>query len=264
MSAYPMPQVEGASYVDRYAASVAIALEADTPALWGIESANGYLPGYSRRLLTLNAQGREWFARYVGLFNTRYLTVSPSGLSELGLLHLVVASDPATRTLLAEDPGALPRAYLARPRCLGSDEAVMKGLGAGNFDLSREVLLPCTPSSEPPASTAGPRGRAQMMRYRPEELLVSVTSDQPAALVVGDAFYAGWTARVDGNEQPLLPANYGGRAVLVSEGSHQVELRFRAPHFRLAAWTSLLGALAGLLAIVAEGVMRRRRPVSPL
>lgn len=51
----------------------------------------------------------------------------------------------------------------------------------------------------------------------------------------------GWTAYVDGVEQPVLKANIMNVAIEVPEGSHQIELRYRTPNLRLGLVMSLFG-----------------------
>ena len=43
-----------------------------------------------------------------------------------------------------------------------------------------------------------------------------------------EGYEPGWTARVDGQEAPLLRANALFRAVAVPKGAHRVEMRYRA------------------------------------
>ena len=75
-------------------------------------------------------------------------------------------------------------------------------------------------------------------------------------LVLNDAFYAGWTASVDGNPVPILPANGAVRAVPLPPGPHQVVFTYRTPGLAAGAWVSLG---TGLALFAAERMARRRK-----
>jgi uncharacterized membrane protein YfhO len=69
----------------------------------------------------------------------------------------------------------------------------------------------------------------------------------PALVVVGEAFYHDWHARVDGTPVALWRANYAFQAVEVPAGRHEVTLVYKDEALRIG-W--ILGAL-GLIGCVA-------------
>jgi uncharacterized membrane protein YfhO len=74
---------------------------------------------------------------------------------------------------------------------------------------------------------------------------------------------SGWTARVDGEEVPILRADHCFRAVAVPAGTCVVDFRYRPPGLLAGCVVSALALLVcGALAWV--GVRRwRRRPPAP-
>jgi uncharacterized membrane protein YfhO len=79
-------------------------------------------------------------------------------------------------------------------------------------------------------------------------------------LVLNDAYYTGWSAAVDGQPVPLLPANVAVRGVRLPAGNHRVTFTYRTPGLRLGALISLvtLGVLG--LAVFAERARRNSKP----
>ena len=86
---------------------------------------------------------------------------------------------------------------------------------------------------------------------------ITVDLDAPAAglVVVNEAWYPGWQARVDGRRAPVLRANHLVRAVPVEPGRHVLELVF-AP--RSLIWLGPLYGI-GLLAVLAAGGLELQR-----
>jgi len=77
-------------------------------------------------------------------------------------------------------------------------------------------------------------------------------------LTLGDAFYPGWTATVDGNPAPIVPVDLALRGVALPPGRHRVEMSYRDPALRPGGVLSLLG-LCGLLLLSLTGALGRRR-----
>jgi uncharacterized membrane protein YfhO len=77
-------------------------------------------------------------------------------------------------------------------------------------------------------------------------------------LVINDARYPGWTARIDGHAADLLPANYLFMAVPLTPGTRHVVLEYQPPLLTLGAGLSL----ASLLALLAASWPPTRRAIA--
>ena len=93
-----------------------------------------------------------------------------------------------------------------------------------------------------------------------------VDARAPATVVVGQAYYPGWEARVDGRPVEIQAANILFQSVQVPAGSHEVVLRYQPASFGLGAALSLLGAIGVLGLAFLERVRRaiRGRPPAAL
>ena len=76
----------------------------------------------------------------------------------------------------------------------------------------------------------------------------------PGYVLLSDAWYPGWTARLDGAAAPIHRADLIFRAVQVDAGTHQIVLEYRPTTFYVGAAVSALAALV-LIGIV---LMSRR------
>src|SRR5262249_60984249 len=80
----------------------------------------------------------------------------------------------------------------------------------------------------------------------PQRARLRVQSPAPTVLVLADLYWPGWRVTVDGEQRPVLRADYLFRGVAVEPGDHEVEFSYAPASLRRGALLSLvtLGALA--------------------
>jgi membrane protein YfhO len=253
----PRQVPEGLSYVDALTLNLAATLEPNTPGLWNLENASAYLPAASKRLANIMLLGhvRDAFVDRLGaLYHTRYLTMDAKDFVESGgNRKVVLAEDSLVKAVLIRIPRTLPRAYLASPRCVADADTALELILVQDFRPGQDVALECepgTPADAAPAGT-GELGQVRIAHYAPESVELDVDARQPAVLVLNDAFYEGWSATVDGQPAPILPANVVVRGVRVPAGTHHVSFSYRTPGLVLGAIISLVTlGLLGLAVLV--------------
>ncbi|MCZ6477807.1 MAG: YfhO family protein [Gemmatimonadetes bacterium] len=103
------------------------------------------------------------------------------------------------------------------------------------------------------------RRSARILSDTGTEVRVAVSPSAPGYLVLTDAFYPGWTARVDGQERPILLANYFYRAVAVEPGEREVVFAYRSRPFEIGRRISAATLLATAVGFGVVGVAGRRR-----
>jgi hypothetical protein len=90
--------------------------------------------------------------------------------------------------------------------------------------------------------------RLRVLRRLPEASDFAATLGCPGRVVVGDAYYRGWRAYVDGRRVPVEEAAGGIRAVRVGAGEHRLEFRYRPASVYIGGALTALGlALAAFL-----------------
>ncbi len=103
-------------------------------------------------------------------------------------------------------------------------------------------------------------GTATYEETRPEHALVHASAEAPSIVLVRTSYDPGWTATVDGEPAPVLPANAFLLGVAVTQGEHTVELSYRDRAVSAGLWQGAV-AWAGLGAafVVVLAIERRRR-----
>lgn len=169
-------------------------------------------------------------------------------------VHGIGAYDPATREVtqvwnrqdrpvvyrdaeitIRENLGTLPRAYLVPEAITLPPEAdILERMHYGPFDPRRTVVLEeaLPVGYDRMSATAAPDGAigtARVLHYGAERVVVSTDATRPAMLVLADAYFPGWVARVDGQLTTVLQANYLLRAVPVPAGRHEVTFSYEPP-----------------------------------
>ena len=130
--------------------------------------------------------------------------------------------------------------------------SVSEGLVSAEDGAALQALMPGT------SGTDGSVDRVESLVDASELVSLRVQTAGPRVLVLPDAPYPGWSAQVNGIDEPVWRANVGHRAVLIrSAGEHEVEFRYRSTPFEVGRVVSLVSV--GVLCIGAAGLWIRRR-----
>lgn len=134
--------------------------------------------------------------------------------------------DTVGGVFLYRNQGCLPRVYCVGSFVLSkSDEQTKALLRSETFRPSEQVVLNETPELAPEANLSA---TATIEHYGTNEVIVHVTAERNAILVLSDTYYPGWKAEIDGKEAKVLRANHHQRAVSVPQGEHRVRFVFES------------------------------------
>src|SRR5262249_29257772 len=119
---------------------------------------------------------------------------------------------------------------------------------ARTVDFRREVLLTdcldvTSGDDRAPRRDGASSGTARIERYSADRVTISGESERGGYLVLTDAWFPGWTARVDGRETRVERADHAFRAVKLAPGHHDVEFRYAPMSVRLGLALSALAAV---------------------
>jgi hypothetical protein len=211
----------------------------------GTDKVRGFASGFDHILLpTLRASA-------VDLLGVRYAALDPhkadkrNGWTEVWrgtIARQYTLRGAPIRTMpvaIYEKPNAMPRAYLiGQARAFALDKTLVEALST--FDPRQEVLLN---KDVLPAGERVSFAPAEIADYSANRVVIRARLDRPGYLVVGDCYYTGWNATVDGQRAKILPANGGYRAIALDPGDHHVEMRFTPPGLYGGFFVSCLAGL---------------------
>jgi hypothetical protein len=247
-----------------------IVLPANTAALYGLESVEGYDFPLSRRWhdfqsVALGFRGFRAETRYAAvppdrrmlagyrMMNTRYYVAAPGARAPAPGFEVLHRGPDAT---VFRDPGALPRAWVvSRTRPLGYRET-LAALIEGRLDPRREALVPRGSPSPPEASRPGFRA-ARVEQLGGDHVRVHLAPGSAGWLVLANAYAPTWNAEVDGQEAEIRPTNLAAMGLPVSASARTVEFRLDRTGFWLGVAISLV-ALAAIATLAVVGPLRRR------
>src|SRR5262245_35972892 len=228
---------------------------------FGVASIGGYQGAKARlyqdlveaHLLPSPGAPTTFSVPWIRLLNIRYV-VSPQPL-EVPWLHAAFQGS----AIVLENLVAMPRATLVTEyRVAPHPKAILDSLDSGRFDSARMTWL----ESDPHLTLGGAGSdsmRAEITRYRLNDVSIDVQTPAPALLRLADLWYPDWVASVDGQRTPILRADYLLRAVAVPAGRHHVEFRFESKAVRTGLVLSL-ASLVGCIGLLLAGWFLGRRP----
>ena len=116
--------------------------------------------------------------------------------------------------------------------------------------VERDPGIPQTPDATP--------GTATYREVTPEDVRISVTTADPALVVVRNSYDPRWSATVDGAPAPVLATDYLVQGVAVPPGTHEIRLVYRDDDI---ARGMAAGGIVWLLLLASIGVamLRERR-----
>ena len=162
------------------------------------------------------------------------------------------------------DPGSLPLTYdgrlgnawfVERTRTATTADAEMAALG--EIDPAVEAVIFDAGAADGTVTeyTGADSGRVELTYYSPNRLRYNVSTPAKGVAVFSEIYYpAGWKAYVDGEEKPILRADYVLRALMIEEGDHEVEFVFDPASFTVGRNISLASSIA-ILVLLAGAVL---------
>jgi hypothetical protein len=187
------------------------------------------------------------------LLGVRYIVRPKGGKRVAKSTGTAVYSDDVWE--VDEDPDAMPRSWIVhRVEVDPSTERPSKQLVDPRFDLRRIAVI--DRPLEAPLESVSPESTdtVRWLTYQPNRVDVEVTTDAAGLLVLGEIFYPGWKAFVDGSPAQIYRAYGLVRAVAVPRGTHRVSVRYEPASVR---WGTMLTVVTFLSVCCAAVLLRR-------
>ncbi|MBQ8959023.1 MAG: YfhO family protein [Bacteroidales bacterium] len=108
-------------------------------------------------------------------------------------------------------------------------------------------------------STSG-EGSITLTSYKPDQVTYNFEAGEDKLVVFSEIWTSkGWTMYIDGQEHPILRANYLLRAAMVPKGRHDIVMRYEPKIWKIGGVISLVSSLTIVLATVAAIVFTYRK-----
>lgn len=177
------------------------------------------------------------------LMNVRYI-IDQRDIGDPGLP--LVFTDDDLKIYQMGDP--FERAWLVGQVDVVADfNAALERLAADDFDLRRTAVI-AEPLSMALADDA--TGTVQIDNFRANELSLTVDTATPQLLIISQIDYPGWQARLDDRPVELLPVDAILQGVMISAGSHTIQINFWPGIFTTGLWLSAIGSLLCLAMMI--------------
>ncbi len=242
------------------------------PMLFGVEQVGGEHPNQLHRWNEYVGAGTQTYIDWHNLITDAAVVMTPGGYQaitfearpgflEAAAVRYIVSMAPLEHPdlqlvhqgsgLVYENTAALPRAYLVEETRAMAADAMLAAMQSDGWDPRRIAFVPA--EAELPIASGPLTGETTVVQHTPDRVVVRVSANRPAFLVLADNFYEGWRATVNGSEMPIIRTNHTFRGVQVGAGDSEVVFEFRPASFftglyvTIAAFVLLLGLLGFLL-----------------
>lgn len=171
-------------------------------------------------------------------------------LDMLNTRYLITTDNQNSQRIQRRSTAAGNAWFVEKVTLVKSDEEEMEAINA--FDPVKEAFVH---EEFKPLLDEGRLGRPvnssiELTAYRPDRLVYEYSAPNDALAVFSEIWYdKGWKAYVDGEEYPILRANYLLRALQLPGGNHKVEFKFEPRAYHVGETISLIASIILLFGI---------------
>lgn len=141
------------------------------------------------------------------------------------------------------DIKSLPRAFVVHAEKVITDrESIFREMSAAEFNPTAYAIVE-EESSLHLTNSMAKSPLPRFIEYSPNVMRIEAYLNHPGLLVLGDVYFPGWKAFVDGKETKIYKTNYVMRGVAVPQGRHIVEFRYDPLSFKIGASISLMSLI---------------------
>ncbi len=164
--------------------------------------------------------------------------------------------------VVLENRNVLPKAWLVSSAYVaGNRMQALQILQNPAFDPRQLAVvesappLPLLPSGQPQNESPG---TADVTDYQEKKIDVTINNKLNSLLVLGEKYYQGWKAYVDGQSVEIVPVNHVLRGVYLTPGKHKVEFLFDPLPFKIGKYLTLGSFVLFAGVLVREWLFRRK------
>jgi hypothetical protein len=164
-------------------------------------------------------------------------------------------------SVVLENKTVFPKAWLVPSVMIVEDVRRRIGILANDpqFAPSKVAIVETQPPIQM-ANSPSPlvAGNAAIQRYEADRIAVQAQASVNALLVLGEKYYKGWKATIDGKNAEIVPVDHILRGVYLTPGNHTVEFVFESIPFKVGKYVSLASFVFYAAMFALEWWNRRR------
>ena len=224
-------------------------LHPNTNSVYKIESVNGYDPlftkDYAKLVSSWNANTvseagsfnrivtpQNYQSRVADFLNVKYL-LSINEISDARFVKVFEQGE----TKVYENKKVLPRAFFAKEIVkVASANDELQYILSSNVDLESSAV-----SSQLSYQVQDNNSSVNFENYQDQKFTLSVYTDKDSPLIVSNPFYPGWQAFIDGNKTNIYKVNFMFQSIIIPQGNHKIEFKFRPQSFYNGIYVSVIG-----------------------
>jgi hypothetical protein len=199
------------------------------------------------------------------LMNVRYLVEDRAQYEKekavLSSKYTPVFSSPDGGTVVLQNSRVLPKAWLVPSAVLvDSSQQTLGAMQNPAFDprtLAFVESAPPIPLANPSAPVPGSPGQVKVLKYESTRIGLDAEVAMNSLLVLGEKYYKGWRASVDGNQAEIFPVDHVLRGIYLTPGRHRVEFVFDPVPFKIGKYLTLASFAFFALMLAREIRLRR-------
>jgi len=168
-------------------------------------------------------------------------------------------------SVVLENKTVLPKAWLVPSVAAIPDSKERVGIMSTDARFNPAVVaLVETPPPLPlaPFGQQVQAGTAQVTEFQNNVVTVQAAAQTNALLVLGEKYYSGWNATVDGAPTQIHPVDHVLRGVYLTPGMHKVQFIFDPLPFKIGKWLTVASFALFACILGREALLRRRSPVA--
>jgi hypothetical protein len=178
-------------------------------------------------------------------------SINEDVLDMLNTRYLITNNKEGTsQSIRRRDRAAGNAWFVDKVTYVKSNEEEMNAIDS--FDPKKEVFIHQEFKSKIDEKRLGRPGNSsiELTSYKPDHLIYEYSAPNDVIGVFSEVWYdKGWKAFVDGNEIPILRANYVLRAAQLPGGNHKVEFKFEPQSYYMGENISLVASIILVLAL---------------
>ena len=213
-----------------------------------------------RHLKTQNIQ--KYYPEFWDILNIEYI-LAPQQFNNVPFLSLVKQTD---RGFLYRNLSAFPRARAFYRWETSSHEAALQKLKERSFVMDsisnyRTTLLveddPKIPMPQIPDSLRNGYSRGEIIDNKYDDFYVKIDMPYDGLLFVSQNWYPEWTAEENGEQLPIIRADYSFIAVPLKAGEHKVHFVYKASVFKKSLKVSAISVIIGLIVLILAVIFKK-------